>query len=97
MVEVTLSGYVRDELSIARDGGGIGISDAYLMVNGEETIPLVLGSDGSYSLVMEFEASKGVSYTVEPYAFDTNPDVANGGQIDQTCVRVPSDMSNKVK
>jgi len=98
MVEVTLSGCVCDELSIARDGGGTGISSAYLLVNGEETIPLVLDSDGVFSLTKEFEARKDAVYTIELYASDTNP-IENGGPnsglVDQTYIRVPSDRGQR--
>ncbi len=98
MFEVTLSGYVRDELSIARDGGGTGISRAYLLVNGEETPDLVLDGDGVFSLTKEFEARRDTVYTIELYAADTNPiedGGPNGGLIDQTYIRVPSDRGNK--
>jgi hypothetical protein len=98
VVEVTLSGCVCDELSIARDGGGTGISSAYLLVNGEETIPLVLDSDGLFSLTKEFEARKDTIYTIELYASDTNP-IENGGPnsglIDQTYIHVPSDRGQR--
>jgi hypothetical protein len=97
MVEVTLSGYVCDELSIARDGGGIGVSSAYLLVNGEETIPLVI-DDGSFSVTKEFEARAGALYTVELYAADTKPvedGGPNSGLIDQTYIRVPLNVGNK--
>ena len=92
MVEVTLSGYVRDELSIARDGVGIGVSEAYLLINSEETIPLVLESDGSFSMTKEFQAKKGALYTIELYAADTTPveeGGPNSGLVDQTYIRVP--------
>ncbi len=95
MVEVTLSGYVRDELSIARDGGGIGVSEAYLLVNGEETIPLVPDSDGKFTEIKALKATKDAVYTIELYAADTNPDDSGGpnsGLVDQTYVRVPSNV-----
>ena len=96
-VEVTLSGHVRDELSIARDGGGIGISEAHLLVNGEGIIPLILESDGSFSTIEEFEAKKGALYTIELYATDTTPEEDGGpntGLVDQTYIRVPQNMGN---
>lgn len=98
MVEITLSGYVCDELSIARDGGGIGISSAHLLVNGEGPIPLVLDGDGVFSLTEEFEARRDTVYTIELYAADTNPIEDGGpnlGLIDQTYIRVPSDRGQK--
>ena len=97
MVEVMISGYVHDELSAARDGWGIGVSEAYLLVNGEETIPLVLESDGSFSIAKEFEAKEGALYTIELYAADTTPEEdggPNNGLVDQTYVRVPKSMGD---
>jgi len=103
MVEVTLSGYVRDELSISRDGDGEdgegpGVSNAYLFVNGEEINLLpALDGDGAFSVLMEFEAARGALYTIELYAADTTPGGPNSGLIDRTYVRVFSDMGNKGK
>ena len=92
MVDVTLSGYVRDELSIVRDVGGIGVSEAYLLVNGEMVIPLEPDVDGKFSVTQGFKAEKGSVYTIELYASDTNP-VEDGGPnvglVDQTYIRVP--------
>ena len=97
MVEVTISGFVCDELSIARDGGGVGVSEAYLLVNGEETIDLLpeLDVDGSFSILMDFRAVKGAIYTIELYAADTNPGDnggLNSGLVDETYISVPSDV-----
>jgi uncharacterized coiled-coil protein SlyX len=95
MVEVTLSGYVRDEVSILRDGGGTGISVAFLIINDQETIPLTLGSDGSFNVTKEFRAKKNALYTINLFAADTNPTVnggPNSGLIDQTYISVPSNM-----
>ena len=88
--EVTLSGYVRDELSIARDGEGCGVSSAYLLIDGTE-VTLTLGTDGTFEEKWWFTCSKGAVYTVELYAADTTP-VADGGLnsglVDSTYVRV---------
>jgi hypothetical protein len=88
--EVTLSGYVRDELSIARDGGGIGISSAYLLIDGTK-VTLTLDPDGTFEVTRGFTCSKGTVYTVELYAADTTPAAdggPNSGLVDSTCVRV---------
>ena len=100
MVEVTLSGYVRDELSMARDGGGTGVSSAHLLINGIETIPLVLDANGEFSVDKEFKASKGTTYTIELYAADTNPEDQGGPNnglvvVDQTYIRVPLNLGGK--
>jgi uncharacterized coiled-coil protein SlyX len=95
MVEVTLSGYVRDEVSILRDESGTGISVAFLIIDDQETIPLTLGSDGSFSVTKEFRAKKNTLYTINLFAADTNPTEnggPNSGIIDQTYVSVPSNM-----
>jgi len=95
MVEVTISGYVRDELSIKRDSGGTGVSSAYLLVNDSEVIPLSLDEDGNYNLVLKFEAKKGAAYVVELYAADTTPEVPNEGLIDTTYIQVPRNQGSK--
>ncbi len=95
MVDVTISGYVRDELSIVRDGEGVGIFSAYLLVNGTEQIPLSLDGDGKFSVIREFEAEKGALYTIELYAADTNPGTPNEGLVDQTYIHVPLNLGNK--
>jgi hypothetical protein len=95
MVEVTISGYVRDEMSIASDEGGVnGVSEAHLVIDGGEPIGLDLDEDGTFSMTMEFEARKDAVYTIELHATDTNQ---NEGLVDQTYISVPSDMSGKKK
>jgi hypothetical protein len=97
MVTVILDGYVVDELSIARDGSGIGVSSAYLMVDGNQIILRdedtdLLGVDGSFSVTTEVEAVKGVVYNVELWAADTKPEEVggpNGGSVDLTYIRGP--------
>jgi len=100
MVTVTLEGYVVDELSIARDGGGIGVSSAYLLVDGNEIILRdedtdLLDDDGSFSVTTEVEAVKGAVINVELYGTDTEPEEAGGpnsGLVDSTFIRVPEDI-----
>lgn len=101
MVSVALYGCVVDEMSIARDGNGIGISSAYLLIDGNEMIPLLDGSTnlldayGCFSVDFEVEATKGNEYDIRLYAADTEPQAAGGpnsGLVDSTYVIVPLDM-----
>ena len=98
MVSVTLVGYVRDELSIARDGEGMGVSSAYLLVDGTEWIVLLdqttdlLDEAGQFSVDIEVKAIKGAEYGIELFASDTNPEESGGpntGFVDSTRVHVP--------
>jgi hypothetical protein len=101
-VPVELSGYVRDELSMARDKKGNGVSSAHILINGTETIVLkdksknLLNDDGFFKVVYEFKAVKNAMYKIELFAADTNP-VLEGGPnedlIDSTYVHVPANMS----
>jgi hypothetical protein len=97
MEVVTLEGYLRDPFSIARDGGGNGISTAYLLVGGTEKMILkgegvnLLGEDGTFSLDIEVLAEKEAVYSIELYATDTNEE-PNTGLVDSTHIRVPHDM-----
>jgi hypothetical protein len=102
MVTVRLDGYVMDELSIARDGGGIGVSSAYLLLNGtkitlrDETIDLI-AQDGSFSVTARVKAKKGAVYNVELHAGDTKPATnggPNSGIVDSTFICVPHDMGD---
>jgi hypothetical protein len=89
--EVTLSGYVGDELSIARDGGGTGVSSAYLLIDGTDMVLLTPAPDGSFEVTCDFTCAKGAVYTVELYATDTTPMEDGGpntGLVDQTYVHV---------
>lgn len=96
LVTITLDGYVMDELSIARDGTGIGVSSAYLMVDGQRIILRdvsidQLTVDGRYSVTIRVQAKKGAVYSVELYASDTNPaedGEPNSGLVDSTFIRV---------
>ncbi len=105
MVTVTLDGHVIDELSIARDNGGIGISLAYIVVDGQ-TIVLkdgttnLLGEDGSFSVTTQVRATKGAVYSVELYASDTEPPEQGGpnnGLVDSTYIRVPDKVGEQVR
>jgi hypothetical protein len=99
LVTITLDGYVTDELSIARDGTGTGVSSAYLMVDGkkitlkDESIDLLTadGGYGRFSVTAQVQAKKGAVYTVELYASDTEPiedGGHNSGLVDSTFIRV---------
>lgn len=100
MVIVALSGYVNDELSIARDGEDIGIASAYLLVDGnkiilrDETTDL-LDVDGEFSIEIEVKAVKDTVYNVELYATDTEPEESGGpnsGLVDSTYIRIPHNI-----
>jgi len=100
-VQITLDGYVVDEMSAARDGKGIGVSYAYLLVDGTKIVLRdkdkdLLAEDGSFSVTTQVKAQEGAVYKVELYASDTKP-VENGGPniglVDSTSIRVPFDMS----
>ncbi len=102
MVGVILDGYVVDELSIARDGQGIGVSSAYIVVDGQmivlrdETTDL-LDENGAYSVTVEVRATKGAVYSVELYAADTEPEEdggPNSGLVDSTYIHVPDNRGN---
>lgn len=100
-VPVKIEGYVLDEMSMARDGEGIGVSNAYLIVNRkmiilrDDTTDL-LNPDGSFSVVRNLKATKGAKYIIELWAADTTA-IDDGGPnedlVDSTFVRVPHDMS----
>jgi hypothetical protein len=78
-------------MSIIRDGGGTGISNAYLQIDGGEMIVLDLNPDGSFSIIRGFAAVKNAVYEIKLYATDTNPEESGGpntGLVDQTYVRV---------
>ncbi|MCK4605518.1 MAG: choice-of-anchor C family protein [Deltaproteobacteria bacterium] len=105
-VQVEIEGYVIDELSMVRDGAGIGVSQAYLLVNGteivlrDETTNLLDPDDGSFSIVEYLEARKNAIYPIELFAADTVAEEDGGpnfGLVDSTFVRVPHDMSGKSK
>lgn len=101
MVSVAIDGYVKDELSVIRDGGmGIGVSSAYLLVDGVKYILLdnttnVLGEDGKFNIPVKVKAVKGAMYNIELYAADTEKKENGGpnfGLVDSTYIRVPYKM-----
>jgi len=102
-VEVNIEGYVIDEMSMVR--GDIGVSQAYLLVNGRKIILMdettdLLKSDGSFSIVEKLRAEKEAIYQIELYAADTVAEEnggANFSMVDLTSVRVSHAMSNKSK
>jgi hypothetical protein len=95
MVNVILTGYVMDDMSITRDGSGIGVSSALLLIDGTNTIVLrdastdLLYANGNFSVDVQLQATKGAEYRIELLATDTNPDAPNTGIVDTTVVRVP--------
>jgi hypothetical protein len=98
MVMVSFEGYVVDELSIARDGGGVGVSSAYILVDSKEIILRddttdLLGEDGSFSVTTKVKAKKGAVYDVELHAADTESEEdggPNSGLVDSTHICVPT-------
>jgi choice-of-anchor C domain-containing protein len=93
MVPVIISGYVVDELSASQEDGGIGVAEAYLIIDGEKIdLNEVDPINGRFKLVKEFQARKGATYLIELFATDAN---GNSGLVDSTYVRVPHNMSRK--
>jgi hypothetical protein len=99
LVSIELSGYVRDELSMARDRTGNGVSSAYLLINGSEKIVLKdaqvnrLDAEGFFSLSHAFKAQRNAVYSIELFGADTAPAEPNFDLIDSTCIVVPGNMS----
>lgn len=85
-VKLTISGYVRDEMSIFRDGAGCGVSEAFIMINDTKTIRLTLGEDGTFSFPLTLGASKDAVFKFSLYARDS---VSNRGLVDEITVRSP--------
>jgi hypothetical protein len=93
MLKLKLHGYVLDELSIAKDGG-IGISQAYLEVNGRKIILLgedrkgqpvnLLDDAGGFDLVTYLKPNKSGVYEIKLYAADTNAEAPNFGLVDSS-------------
>ena len=104
-VKITLSGYVRDELCSARDGGGTGVSEAYLMVGDRQIVLLdantsLLDADGRFSVDIKLYLRKGDRIPVELYAADTLPaDVGgpNFGLADSDTIRADGFLQEKHK
>ena len=101
-VNMTLTGYVVDEMSIARDGAGIGVSYAYILVNDTEIILRddttdLLEEDGSFNINVPIKADRRGVYKVELYADDTEPEEdggPNSGLVDSTYISIPYNMSH---
>ena len=85
-----------DEMCIAREGSGHGISSAYLLIDGTDKIILLddttdlLDADGNFSVEIEVKASRGAEYHIELYGTDKNPDGPNSGLVDTTYIQVPA-------
>lgn len=103
---VVFTGYVIDELSMSRDGEGIGVSRAFLKIDEKRWIILRnrnidrLDRNGKFRIVRWLRAKKGKVYRVRLYAADTVSEEyggANAGWVDSTYVRVPKNMSGKPK
>ena len=98
-VKITLEGHVMDEMSVAREGDGHGVSSAYLLIDNADKIILLddttnlLGADGHFSVEINVKAIKGAEYLIELFAADTNPDEPNSGLVDTTYIRVPKNMN----
>jgi hypothetical protein len=98
LIPIELFGNVRDELSIARDGGGTGVSSAYLLINGTQKIELKgpetnrLDDQGFFSLKIPFKAQRNAVYSIELFAADTAPGEPNFDLVDSTCIVVPANL-----
>ena len=96
MITIVFNGYVMDEASILRDGGDIGVSLAYVIINGSQKIILrdgpidKLGEYGKFEFRVDLPAIKNAEHVVELFAADTNPIVPNFGLVDDTTIRVYS-------
>jgi len=85
-VKLTISGYVRDEMSILSAGEGCGVSEALIMINDTETIQPTLGEDGTFSFPLTLGASKDAVFKFSLYASDS---ASNRGLVDEITVRSP--------
>ena len=89
------------ELAITREGGGHGVSSAYLLIDGTDEIIIfddktdLLSADGHFSVEVEVKATKGSEYLIELYGTYKNPDAPNSGLVDTAYIRVPHNMSGK--
>ena len=93
-ISLKVKGYVLDELSIARDGGGIGVSHAFLKINNRKVIlkddsTNLLDENGYFNIKVRPRSTRCRIYRIRLYAADTNPEVSNFGLVDSTIVRVP--------
>ena len=90
---------------MSRDGEGIGVSYAYLLIRGkkiilkDETTDL-LKPDGSFRIVTRLKAKKRAIYPIKLFAADTaigEDGRPNFGLVDSTFVKVPRNMGGKSK
>lgn len=86
---LTFSGHVWDELSMIRDGVGCGVYEAYLLINGTDTIPLTLDDMGKFSGTHTMATTRNTVVTTSLYAKDTKPDMSNHGLVDEVTVKFP--------
>ncbi len=89
-VKVTISGYVRDELSCLIDGAGTGVSSAYISISGKIN-ELALDGSGRFSIDIKFKAEKEMIYNIELFAADTKSASLGGpnkGLVDSVQIRV---------
>jgi hypothetical protein len=101
-VDVEISGYVLDELSIARDSGGIGVSRAFLDVDNRIIIlkddsTNLLDENGRFNINVKLHSKKYGVYQIKLYAADTLSEGPNFGLVDSTAVAVSDDMNGKKK
>jgi len=106
MLKIKLNGYVLDELSIAKDGG-IGVSQAYLEVNGKKITLLgedrkgqpvnLLDDAGGFNVVTYLKPNKSGVYEIKLYAADTNAEAPNFGLVDSTSVSLRYPTSTKAE
>jgi len=101
-VRVNISGYVVDELSVARDEGGIGVSHAYLQINDRKIVLRddnidIIDQDGSFKYCAWIDARRSKVYKIRLYAADTSPEGPNFGLVDSTTVRVPGSIWGVIK
>jgi hypothetical protein len=92
--DVEISGYVLDELSIARDGGGIGVSRAFLNVDDRIIIlkdesTNLLDEDGRFKITVKLHPKRYGDYQIKLYAADTLVETPNFGLVDSIAVSVP--------
>jgi hypothetical protein len=95
LVTIILDGYIVDEFSIARDAAGIGVSAAYLAVDGKQIVLRAKGDTGAWNgkfrIPIKVLAKKGAVYKVILHGSDTWP-AENGGPnsgiADATFIRV---------
>ena len=104
MMPVLLEGYVFDELSAAKDSEDLGVSSAYLLIDGSEKIVLrddsldLLDEENHFSVEIEVQAKVGSMYIIDLYASDKCPASdggPNSGLVDSTCIRVPRNLGKK--